>query len=327
MIGDSPVAFGLHPNAEIGFRTDQANHLFQTITDLLPSSESNGDDGDDGSSKNPQMIADALVQDISEAYRETNFDMEDILGNMDEPGPFQNVFLQECETMNGLLGQMRHTLGELDAGFRGEMTMSQDMEKLMTDLYSGIIPTAWQVRPFAFPSLRPLGSWLNNLTERISQLSEWSTSPMETPRCTWISGLFNPQRFLTAIMQESARMNQLELDKLVIQTTVLKRQVEDIEAPARDGAYINGLYLEGARFDLGSGVLQPSKPKEMFYQMPVMQCKAVLSEKAEGTNQYWCPVYKTQQRGPTYVFSANLRTKSPSAKWVLASVVLIMDIV
>ena len=229
--------------------------------------------------------------------------------------------------MNGLLGQMRHTLGELDAGFRGEMTMSQDMEKLMTDLYSGIIPTAWQVRPFAYPSLRPLGSWLNNLTERISQLSEWATSPMETPRCTWISGLFNPQRFLTAIMQESARVNQLELDKLVIQTVVLKRQVEDIEAPARDGAYINGLFLEGARFDLGSGVLQPSQPKEMFYQMPVMQCKAVLSEKAEGTNQYWCPVYKTQQRGPTYVFSANLRTKSPSAKWVLASVVLIMDIV
>ena len=77
------------------------------------------------------MVADALVQDISEAYRDTNFDMEDILGNMDDPGPFQNVFLQECETMNGLLGQMRHTLGELDAGFRGEMTMSQDMEKLM----------------------------------------------------------------------------------------------------------------------------------------------------------------------------------------------------
>ena len=65
MIGDSPVAFGLHPNAEIEFRTDQANHLFKT-TGLLPSSDSTGDDGDDGAAKNPQMIADALVQDISE---------------------------------------------------------------------------------------------------------------------------------------------------------------------------------------------------------------------------------------------------------------------
>ena len=59
-------------------------------------------------------------------------------------------------------------------------------------------------------------------------------------------------------------MNQLELDKLVIQTTVLKRQVEDIEAPARDGAYINGLYLEGARFDLGSGVLQLISRRRCF---------------------------------------------------------------
>ena len=73
------------------------------------------------------------------------------------------------------------TLGELDAGFRGEMTMSQDMEKLMSDLYTGIIPTAWQVRPFAFPSLRPLGHGWVILSERITQLSEWSTSPMETP--------------------------------------------------------------------------------------------------------------------------------------------------
>ena len=102
--------------------------------------------------------------------------------------------------------------------------------------------------------------------------------------------------------------------------------MEDIEAAARDGAFINGLYLEGARFDLGGGVLEPSRPKEMFFQMPVIQCKAVLAEKAETSSQYFCPVYKTQQRGPTYVFSANLRTKAPSAKWVLAGVVLVMDI-
>ena len=27
MVGDSPLAFGLHPNAEIGFRTDQCNSM------------------------------------------------------------------------------------------------------------------------------------------------------------------------------------------------------------------------------------------------------------------------------------------------------------
>lgn len=46
-----------------------------------------------------------------------------------------------------------------------------------------------------------------------------------------------------------------------------------------------------------------------------------------GKNASRCPVYKTQMRGPTYVFDAFLRTKAPAAKWVLAGVVLVMDIV
>ena len=35
----------------------------------------------------------------------------------------------------------------------------------------------------------------------------------------------------------------------------------------------------------------------------------------------------TQMRGPTYVFQATLKTKSPAARWVLAGVALIMDVV
>lgn len=42
---------------------------------------------------------------------------------------------------------------------------------------------------------------------------------------------------------------------------------------------------------------------------------------------YVCPTYKTEFRGPNnFVFCAQLKTKSPSAKWVLAGVALIMTI-
>ncbi|KAJ0389235.1 hypothetical protein ATCC90586_011039 [Pythium insidiosum] len=44
-------------------------------------------------------------------------------------------------------------------------------------------------------------------------------------------------------------------------------------------------------------------------------------------NVYECPVYKTQQRGPTFVFVAQLRSKHPAAKWVLAGVALLMEVV
>ena len=33
---DTPVAFGLHPNAEIGVKTDQAEQLFAAILELQP---------------------------------------------------------------------------------------------------------------------------------------------------------------------------------------------------------------------------------------------------------------------------------------------------
>lgn len=36
---------------------------------------------------------------------------------------------------------------------------------------------------------------------RLAQLTDWVGSPQEPPAVTWLSGLFNPQSFLTAIMQ------------------------------------------------------------------------------------------------------------------------------
>ena len=58
----------------------------------------------------------------------------------------------------------------------------------------------------------------------------------------------------------------------------------------------------------------------------MVHVKAVTADKAETRDIYACPVYKTTQRGPTYVFTARLRTKAPATKWTLAGVALIMDV-
>jgi len=44
---------------------------------------------------------------------------------------------------------------------------------------------------------------------------------MLTPSSLWISGLFNPMSFLTAIMQVTARAKGLALDDMVLKTDVL----------------------------------------------------------------------------------------------------------
>ena len=72
-------------------------------------------------------------------------------------------------------------------------------------------------------------------------------------------------------------------------------------------------------------MLEPSLAGEMTCAMPVINCKAAPADRVE-SNIYKCPCYKHLRRGPTYVFSAPLKTKAAAAKWVLAGTALVMDV-
>lgn len=89
-----------------------------------------------------------------------------------------------------------------------------------------------------------------------------------------------------------------------------------------------GFILEGARWDVAGGYVEESKPKEMFSVIPVVYCKAlsIPGEGKEDKTVYQCPAYKTEDRSATYVFTAQLKTRYPPRKWVLAGVAIIMDV-
>lgn len=65
--------------------------------------------------------------------------------------------------------------------------------------------------------------------------------------------------------------------------------------------------------------------KELTPAMPVILLRAIPVDRVEATNVYECPVYKTRSRGPTYVWTFNLKTKEKAAKWVLAGVALLLE--
>jgi len=318
--GDTPIAFGLHPNAEIGFRTDQSEGLLRLLLELQPR-DGGGGGGDE---KSPRAIAGAAMQDFLDAVGDVKWDVDEIQAGMEEVGPFQNVLILELKYLNRLAASIRTSLATLKMGFDGKLTMSEAMERLETELSLDKVPTAWT--KLAWPSLRALGAWKFNLTARIVQLNEWVSNPMEIPKVTWLGGLVNPQSFLTAVRQQTAQRNLLELDRLTIQTEVTKRMTEEVDAPSRDGAFISGLFMQGARFDIAGGVVDKSRPREMYCEMPVINVKSIPVDKLDLKNIYECPVYKTSQRGPTYVFSAQLKTKSPAARWVMAGVCLVFDV-
>jgi len=321
---ETPIAFGLHPNAEIGFRTAQCNYLFQSLMELQPRDSGGDDEGGAGGMLNKVELT---VQNIWDELHEVKFDLDDINSRIPEgdKGPYQYVFLQECEYMNILLTEMMRSLAELDLGFKGELQMSDLMEALVASLFMDRVPDTWA--KLAYPSLRPLGTWLSDLNARIKQLSDWTMDPTNMPKVIFLPRLFNPQSFLTAIKQVTAQKQTLELNKLFILTEVTKRTLEEVDAVAREGSYVHGLCLEGARWDTGNNRLDESKPKEMYFTMPIINCKAqmIASDGKEEKNIYQCPVYKTANRGPTFVFTAQLRTTHNPGKWISAGVALILD--
>lgn len=322
---ESPLLFGMHPNAEINFRTAQCHELFGLLIQLQPKDSRGADDG--GENVSPMQHAEGLCNDFLDEVRDVNLPVEDLIRSMsdEEKGPYQFVFLQECEYMNVLVLIMNQTLAELQLGFKGELTMSPAMEDLANSLALEQIYHKWS--KYGFPSTRALMSWIGNLKERVEQLNDWVAEPLSIPKVVDISKLFNPQSFLTAIKQLCCQQQQLELDKLQVFTEVTKRaDAKSVEAAARDGAFVTGMFLEGARWDTNANCLDESKPKEMFFKMPVVNCKAGPVSDKEEKNTYICPTYCVPTRRPYYVFAAQLRTKLPAAKWILGGVAIILDV-
>merc|ERR1711981_572458 len=201
---ETPIAYGLHPNAQIDFRTLQSKQFFNSVSALTPAETGNDDDGG-GAGTGPQHLAENMLNDILERVEDVNFDMAEVLSMLnEEKTPFQNVFLQEIAQMSALVIEMVASLKELGLGFAGELTISDAMDALMMSLYSGTVPTKWT--KLAWPSLRSLSAWMSDLQMRIEQLEGWVQNPIDIPMVTWISGLINPQSFLTAIMQQSAQL-------------------------------------------------------------------------------------------------------------------------
>ncbi|VDL18993.1 unnamed protein product [Hymenolepis diminuta] len=319
---ESPYLYGMHPNAEIDTLTVDSEKLFRRLLEMMPREGTEGDEAGDSTEGKVQSILDDILERLPEP-----FNTQDIQSQVppEERTPFVVVAFQECDRMNVLIREISRSLKELSLGLKGELTISAEMDALQNALFFDTVPNSWAAR--AYPSLYSLGLWYADLIARARELEIWVADFSSLPSAIWLGGLFNPQSLLTAIMQQMSRKNEWPLDRMMLSVEVTRKLTrEELTGPPRDGAYIHSLCMEGARWDVQAGVLAEAKPKELVAPLPIVFIKAVPVDKADTRGTYACPVYKTKSRGPTYVWTFNVKTKAKPAKWVLGGVAIILQV-
>lgn len=103
---------------------------------------------------------------------------------------------------------MKLTLRETVRALKGLVVMSPDLEGVSSAVFDNRVPALWEAK--AYPSLKPLSSWVSDLLERLAFVQRWIDGGV--PAVYWISGFFFPQAFLTGTLQNFARRHEFPID-------------------------------------------------------------------------------------------------------------------
>jgi len=209
---------------------------------------------------------------------------------------------------NNLLAVLRSTLAGLKMALKGEALMSATLDEVRFAMTTNIVPNTW--RKAAYPSKKPLASWLKDLYKKLEMMDNWLRNGQ--PPVFWIAGLFFPQGFLTGVLQNHARKYQIAIDRLNYGFTVMDyyENNEKLE-PVQDGVYISGLFMDGARWDVKDHLVRDSHFGELFSLMPILHFRPEVNHVLK-KGLYVCPVYKTSTR------AGQLSTTGMSTNFVLA---------
>lgn len=322
-LDDPPAAFGQHANAQIASQIDDGRELLATILSLQTLDVADGARGNDDK-----------VLTLLQALRETVPDVFDLasikasLAARPDPDALKTVLIQELERYNKLLATIRGSVVALERGIQGAVAITPELEAIYHAVLLGAVPRAWG---FCYPSLKPLGAWMHDLKLRCEQMSRWATHAV--PNVFWLAGFTYPTGFLTALLQTAARKNGVAIDSLSWELVVINQNEVALTSGPKDGAYIKGLILEGARWDFDHDCLTEPHPMELHCGMPILHFKPVEAKKKPARGLYSCPLYLyplrtgTRER-PSFMIAVDLKAgagKSPDV-WTKRGTALLLSL-
>jgi len=316
-----PEAFGLDANCNITTSQDEANALLVKMQSMVAL----GGGGGGGSSADDVMdsTADSIQKRLPKPFP---LDIcEEKFPTLYEQS-MNTVVKQECLRYNKLLWAMEEHLIEFRKALKGLVVMSFDLESLGKSLFVNEQPALWVAKgPL---SLKPLSSWYLDILARCEFFQMWYDLG-KPPPLFWISGIFFPQAFFTGALQNFARQYNDEIDLLSfkhISLDHIKKPVDELTTSPKDGVYVYGIFLEGARYSTATHQCEDSRPKELFTDLPALHFLPVKNRQPDKLD-YRCPCYKVVSRkgvllttghSTNFVLYIELKTDKAVSKWIKA---------
>ena len=213
-----PQVFGMHRNAEITFQLKESNDLVRTI--ITMGGGGGGGEGGGGNADQEVMetalkLVDVVPLDLDRDLAAKGiFDIDPITELMNS---LDTVLSQEYLKFNKLLKALRATLKKLKDAIQGLAVMSVELESMYVSFLQGSVPDLWS--NVAYPSLKPLASWVEDLKNRVLFIRNWLE--IGQPKIFDLPAFYFPQGFMTAALQLHARKYKVAINTLKFSFEIL----------------------------------------------------------------------------------------------------------
>lgn len=168
-LNDNPEIFGLHDNANIDYQSQESGRLLATILSIQPRLAGGG-----GGLTPDELVlgkAASLLEELPAVLDASQGDKDMFKRTAGLLPSLTTVVLQEMEKFNRLLVLMRRSLIDIDLAVNGFIVMSGVLDVMYVALQNNRVPANWA--KVAYPSLKPLSAWYDDLIARVAFLDAW----------------------------------------------------------------------------------------------------------------------------------------------------------
>lgn len=318
---DPPSAYGQHINAEITSQILDSTELLDCILSLTPQKMVAGASAEDtGTLKIVQELRENIPELIDVYALKQKLKADD--------NPLNVVLVQEITRYNRLLRLLKSSCEQLELGIKGLVVISPELEDCQTAIGESKVPQAWS---FAYFSLKPLANWFEDLRARYDFLDNWAQKGI--PLTFWIGAFTYPTGFTTSLLQRfSRKATGAPIDKLEFDFNPIAKEPNEIGEPPKDGAYITGLFLEGAKWNMEKMWMMEPDVMELACPMPILHFKPIQKRAKPPQNIFECPCYYYPVRGGTidrdsFMMKIDIRSGEYSPDfWVKRGAAILMSL-